>query len=122
MLPPGLFENALLVAHFATLPHAIDQTNSEVPDEVDKETVDDEACSEETQARMSEKADRIREVLLRLWEQLKLLVKMGMYRVILHVSKLKMAPFSSCMLHVACIENAICHMPSIAAQDAQAMA
>ena len=81
--------NALLLAHFATLLRATDQTIPEVPDKVDKETVDDEACSKETLASKSEKADDIREVWLGLLEQLKPMAKKGMYRVIMHGSSLK---------------------------------
>ena len=81
-LPPGLFENALLVAHFTTLPHATDQTNLEVQGEVDNETVDDEGCSEEMPAGKSEKAAKEKE------EQLEAeqtpMVKKGMHRVIGH--------------------------------------
>ena len=72
-----------------TLPHVTDPTIPEVPDEVDKETVDDEACSKETLASKSEKADDIREVWLGLLEQLKPMAKKGMYRVIMHGSSLK---------------------------------
>ena len=88
VLPPGLFENALLLAHFATLPHATDQTIPEVPDEVDKETVDDYTFSDVTPAGMSAKVDNLNEVLLGL-EQSKPMVKKGMYRVIMHGSSLK---------------------------------
>ena len=79
MLPPGLFVNALLLAHFATLPHATDQTNPEVQDEVDNETVDDYACSKETPASKSEKTEE--ETLEA--EQIPT-VKKGMHRVIGH--------------------------------------
>ena len=64
-------------------------------DEVDNETVDDYACSEEAPASKSEKPDNFNEVLLVL-EQMLMVVK-GMYRVIIHGSSLRMAPFSLCM-------------------------
>ena len=79
-LPPGLFGNALLLAHFTTLPHATDQTNPEVRDEVDNETVDDEGSSEEMPAGNSEKAAKEKE------EQLEAeqtpMVEKGMHTVI----------------------------------------
>ena len=106
MFPPGLFVNAILLVHFATVPHATDQTNPEVPDAVDNETVDDYACSEGTPAGKSAKADSFNKVLLVLEEML--MVEKGMYRVIMHGSNLKWQ-FSvpKCYMHVTCIYKAI---------------
>ena len=100
MLPPDLFENALLLAHFATLPHAA------VLDAVDNETVDDYACSERTPASKSAKADNFNEVLLVL-EQM-LMDEKGMYRVIMHGSSKKWH-FQS--LHVTCSLHIESHLP-----------
>ena len=101
MLPLGFFVNALLLAYFATSPCATDQPNPEVWDEVDNEIVDDEACSEETPADKSEQAANKKEVLLELGQ--KLIVKKGMYRIIMHGSSLKLTTFSPRMLHVTCM-------------------
>ena len=106
MLPPDLFENALLLAHFATLPNATDQTNPEVQDAVDNETVDDYACSERAPASKSVKADNFNEVLL-VPEQM-LMVEKGMYRVIMHGSSKKWH-FQS--LHVTCSLHIESHLP-----------
>ena len=106
MLPPGLFVNALLLAHFATLPHATGQTNPEVPDAVDNETVDGYACSEGTPAGKSAKADNFKEVLPELRQML--MVEKGMYRVIMLGSS-KNGTFQS--LHVTRSLHIESHLP-----------